>query len=96
VFVRTLSMDEGPQLQRIDRTAKDPVRLRRAIVVMMSGPGQSGPRCGATGPASASMRIERGDFSGRALPSARSASAAGSRSPAISASSAGPTSSGCG
>jgi hypothetical protein len=36
-----LSMDEGRRLQRITRTAKDPVRLRRAIVVMMSGQGQA-------------------------------------------------------
>ncbi|WP_425570619.1 helix-turn-helix domain-containing protein [Nonomuraea rosea] len=28
---------------RITRTAKDPVKLRRAIVVMMSGQGQSVP-----------------------------------------------------
>ena len=41
VFVRPLSMDEGRKLQRITRTAKDPVRLRRAIVVMMSGQGQT-------------------------------------------------------
>jgi hypothetical protein len=41
VFVRTLSMDAGRRLQRITRTAKDPVRLRRAIVVMMSGQGQA-------------------------------------------------------
>src|SRR3954452_9995781 len=41
VFVRPLSMDEGRKLQRISRTAKDPVRLRRAIVVMMSGQGQT-------------------------------------------------------
>src|SRR5689334_18819776 len=34
-------MDEGRQLQRITRSAKDPVRLRRAIVVMMSGQGQT-------------------------------------------------------
>ena len=34
-------MDEGRKLQRITRTAKDPVRLRRAIVVMMSGEGQT-------------------------------------------------------
>ncbi|WP_218135539.1 helix-turn-helix domain-containing protein [Nonomuraea jiangxiensis] len=43
VFVRPLSMEEGRKLQRITRTAKDPVRLRRAIVVMMSGQGQSVP-----------------------------------------------------
>jgi transposase len=33
-------MDEGRKLQRITRTAKNPVRLRRAIVVLMSGQGQ--------------------------------------------------------
>ena len=43
VFVRPLSMEEGRKLQRIIRTAKDPVKLRRAIVVMMSGQGQSVP-----------------------------------------------------
>jgi hypothetical protein len=43
VFVRPLSMDEGRKLQRISRTAKDPVRLRRAIVVMMSGQGRTVP-----------------------------------------------------
>jgi transposase len=41
VFVRELSMEEGRKLQRITRTAKDPVRLRRAIVVLMSGQGQA-------------------------------------------------------
>jgi transposase len=41
VFVRALSMDEGRKLARITRSAKNPVRLRRAIVVMMSGQGQS-------------------------------------------------------
>jgi transposase len=41
VFVRPLSMDEGRKLQRISRTAKDPVRLRRAIVVLMSAQGQT-------------------------------------------------------
>ena len=30
-------------MQRIGRTAKDPVRLRRAIVVLMSAQGQSAP-----------------------------------------------------
>jgi transposase len=34
-------MDEGQKLQRITRTAKNPVRIRRAIVVMMSGQGQT-------------------------------------------------------
>ncbi|MFC7643238.1 transposase [Streptosporangium lutulentum] len=43
VFVRPLSMEEGRRLQRITRTAKDPIKLRRAIVVMMSGQGQSVP-----------------------------------------------------
>jgi hypothetical protein len=37
VFIRPLSMDEGRKLARITRTAKDPVKLRRAIVVLMSG-----------------------------------------------------------
>jgi transposase len=41
VFVRELSMDEGQRLVRITRTAKDPVKLRRAIVVLMSVQGQS-------------------------------------------------------
>src|SRR3954464_3959589 len=41
VFVRPLSMDEGRRIQKITRTSKDPVRLRRAIVVMMSGQGQT-------------------------------------------------------
>ncbi|MGW3747363.1 IS630 family transposase, partial [Streptomyces sp. NPDC005146] len=36
-------MEEGRRLQRISRTAKDPVRLRRAIVVKMSAQGQSVP-----------------------------------------------------
>jgi hypothetical protein len=40
VFVRDISMPEGQKLQRITRTAKDPVRLRRAIVVLMSAQGQ--------------------------------------------------------
>jgi transposase len=43
VFVRALSMPEGQRLQQITRTAKDPVRLRRAIVVLMSGQGQPAP-----------------------------------------------------
>lgn len=40
-FIRLLSMDEGCKLARITRTAKDPVRLWRAIVVLMSGHGQA-------------------------------------------------------
>lgn len=43
VFVRPVSMTEGLRLQRIGRTARDPVRLRRAIVVLMSAQGQSVP-----------------------------------------------------
>src|SRR3954454_7802526 len=34
-------MDEGRKLARITRSAKNPVRLRRGIVVMMSGQGQT-------------------------------------------------------
>jgi hypothetical protein len=41
VFVRPLSMDEGRKIQKVSRSLKDPVRLRRAIVVMMSGQGQT-------------------------------------------------------
>jgi len=44
VFVRSLSMDEGRKRQRIIRTSKDPVRLRRAIAVLMSGHYRGGPR----------------------------------------------------
>jgi transposase len=43
VFARPVTMAEGRRLQRIGRTAKDPVRLRRAIVVLMSAQGQSVP-----------------------------------------------------
>jgi hypothetical protein len=43
VFVRALSMAEGQRLQKITRTARDPVRLRRAIVVLMSAQGQPAP-----------------------------------------------------
>ena len=41
VFVRTLTMEEGRRLQKISRTAKDPIKLRRAIVVLMSAQGQT-------------------------------------------------------
>jgi transposase len=41
VFVRSLSIDEGRRLQKITRSSKDPARLRRALVVMMSGQGQA-------------------------------------------------------
>jgi transposase len=40
VFVRALSMAEGQKLARITRTAKNPIKLRRAIVVLMSGQGR--------------------------------------------------------
>ena len=43
VFVRPVTMTEGRRLQRIGRTATDPVKLRRAIVVLMSAQGQSAP-----------------------------------------------------
>jgi transposase len=43
VFVRQVSMAEGQRLQRITRTARDPVKLRRAIVVLMSAQGQPAP-----------------------------------------------------
>jgi transposase len=43
VFVRPVSMAEGQRLQRIGRTARDPVGLRRAIVVLMSAQGQGVP-----------------------------------------------------
>jgi len=42
--VRLASMTEGRRLQRIGRTAGDPVKLRRAIVVLMAAQGQSAPR----------------------------------------------------
>ncbi|MFC5144665.1 helix-turn-helix domain-containing protein [Streptomyces aureoversilis] len=34
-------MEEGRKLQRISRTAKDPVKLRRAILVLTSAQGQT-------------------------------------------------------
>ena len=43
VFVRPVTVAEGQRLQRIGRTAKDPVKLRRAIVVLMSAQGQAVP-----------------------------------------------------
>ena len=43
VFVRPVTMTEGRRLQRIGRTASDPVKLRRAIVVLMSAQGQPVP-----------------------------------------------------
>jgi len=41
VFVRPLSIDEGRKLQKITRTAKNRIPMRRATVVMMSGQGQT-------------------------------------------------------
>jgi len=43
VFVRPVTMTEGRRLRRIGRTAKDPLKLRRAIVVLMSAQGQAVP-----------------------------------------------------
>jgi hypothetical protein len=43
VFVGPLSMEEGRRLQRITSTAEDPIRLRRPIMVLMSGQGQPVP-----------------------------------------------------
>ncbi|GAA4633089.1 hypothetical protein GCM10023196_069230 [Actinoallomurus vinaceus] len=43
VFGQPVTMTEGQRLQRIGRTSKDPVKLRRAIVVLMSAQGQSVP-----------------------------------------------------
>jgi hypothetical protein len=44
VFVRPLSMPEGQRLRRISRTAKGPVKLRRAMVVLASAQGLAGAR----------------------------------------------------
>lgn len=38
-FVRPLSMAEGPRLRRINRSANDRVRLRRAMIVLASAQG---------------------------------------------------------
>jgi transposase len=43
VFVRPVTMTEGRRLQQIGRTARDPVKLRRAIVVLMSAQGLGVP-----------------------------------------------------
>ena len=43
VFVWPVTMAEDRRLQRIGCTAKDPVKLRRAIVVLMSAQGQAVP-----------------------------------------------------
>jgi transposase len=34
-------MEDGRKLARVTRAAKDPVRMRRTIVVLMSGQGQA-------------------------------------------------------
>lgn len=43
VFVRELSPAEGQRLQKVTRRSKDPVRLRRATIVMASAQGRSVP-----------------------------------------------------
>jgi transposase len=43
VFVRPVTVSEGQRFQRIGRTSKEPVKLRRAIVVLMSAQGQCVP-----------------------------------------------------
>lgn len=40
VFVRPLADSEGQELSRISRRSRDPVRLRRAIIVLASGQGR--------------------------------------------------------
>ncbi|MGU3586772.1 helix-turn-helix domain-containing protein [Rhodococcus sp. C26F] len=41
LFVRSLTMEEGRRLRKISRTAEDLIKVRRAIVVLMSAHGQS-------------------------------------------------------
>ncbi|WP_405914199.1 hypothetical protein OG760_35735 [Streptomyces sp. NBC_00963] len=60
VFVRPVGLEEGRRLQRISRTAKDPVRLRRVIVVMMSAQGKSVPDITSLMQVSAGFRRVRG------------------------------------
>lgn len=43
VFVRPVTPEEGRKLQQITRTSKQPVRVRRAIVVLASAQGQPVP-----------------------------------------------------
>lgn len=43
VLVRPISLSQGQRLQRITRTARNPVKLRRAIVVLASTEGQTVP-----------------------------------------------------
>ncbi|MEV5840327.1 helix-turn-helix domain-containing protein [Nocardia sp. NPDC052112] len=43
VFVRVVSPEEGRRLQRITKTSRQPIRMRRAIVVMASAQRQPVP-----------------------------------------------------
>ncbi|MET8799869.1 helix-turn-helix domain-containing protein [Nocardia sp. NPDC004568] len=43
VFVREVTPDEGRRLQKITKTSKQPIRTRRAIVVMASAQHQPVP-----------------------------------------------------
>lgn len=63
VFIRPVSMEDGRRMQRISR--KDPVRLRRAIVVLMSA------QCQTAEDITALMQV------GRAKPGARLADSVG-------------------
>jgi hypothetical protein len=56
-FVRPLSMDEGRKLQRIRRTPTNPVRMRRAMAVLMSTQGRKGdhPAMALAGPGGANV-----------------------------------------
>ncbi|KWW97899.1 transcriptional regulator [Carbonactinospora thermoautotrophica] len=58
MFVRPLAMAEGRRLQRICRTARDPVRLRRAMVVLASAQGWPVPQIARL--AQTSQRYVRG------------------------------------
>ncbi|MGH3505094.1 MAG: IS630 family transposase, partial [Nocardioidaceae bacterium] len=43
VFARELSIDEGQRLQRVARTSRQPIRLRRAAIVLASATGRPVP-----------------------------------------------------
>lgn len=43
VFVRELTIEEGRRLQRVARTSRQPVRLRRAVIVLASAAGRPVP-----------------------------------------------------
>jgi hypothetical protein len=64
VFVRLVTMTEGQRLQRIGRRARDPVRLRRAIVVLMPAQGQTVPDIAPAGLLAGDVRRVIHDFSG--------------------------------